>query len=314
MVTSNMYYSIVIKIPSLNEDWNFKSITTLQQKEICKSLLLDNNTILLNTLNKVLNQCLDPINSINSLTLTDKIVILLKLRWESIGDTIEILVEKEGKKYNSIFNLAETTEKFTKIYSSIKPHTIEEKKFKIVCNVPGINKEIDFITQISEENVSYNDILPYFINFISIDNQQFILTQKELHTILTYLPVNLYEQIISYVKETINTMHSVLIYSYFEEEIFFNYSRVYIDFIKFFLKEDLYSIYQDIYLLNKVASFNSDYIENMSPLERQLYITFIMQERQQTTTGPSTNNPSSNSIPNNASVDTFDSFMNEMGG
>ena len=92
MVTSNMYYSIVIKIPSLNEDWNFKSITTLQQKEICKSLLLDNNTLLLNTLNKVLNQCLDPINSINSLTLTDKIVILLNLRWESIGDTIEILV------------------------------------------------------------------------------------------------------------------------------------------------------------------------------------------------------------------------------
>lgn len=305
-----MYYSIIVKIPSLKEDWGFKSITTYQQKEICKTFLLNNNNILLKTLDKVIQQCIDPQHCYQKLTITDKIVILLKLRWESIGDSIEILVEKEDKKYNTQYSLIEIAEKFYNVCTNIRPLYIDETSFKIVCDIPNIDLETSFIEAISNEDATYNSIMHFFIKSITINGDTLSLAREDIQQILENIPATLHQKILLYVKDIITSINGIKIYSYFNEEIYFNYNFIYVDFLKFFLKEDLYGIYQDIYLLSKTANFSSDYIENISPLERQLYLSFITQERQQLSKSTS----ASHDIPIETGIDSFDSFMNQMGG
>lgn len=306
-----MYFSINIKIPSLSEEWNFKSITTLQQKEICKSLLINNNNILIHTFNRVIKDCLEPSNDFNKLTITDKIVILLKLRWESIGDSIEIEIEKDAKKYSSTYSIIDVAERFTNVCSNITPFCIEEQSFKITCNNMYVKHEAEFIKLISNSDSTYEDILPFFITNIEINNQSFSLPIEEIRAVVSTLPAGLYQKLIIHIKSILRDIYSVKIYSYLDEEILFNFNTIYIDFLKFLFKEDLYGIYQEIYLLNKTAGFDSNYVEGMSPLERQLYISFITQERQQNSKPSSA--VSQDTLPNN-SVDSFDSFMNEMGG
>ena len=94
-----MFYSVSIKIPSRDEEWEFKPINTLQQKELCKVMLLNNELLFINTINKIIIQCLDPKHNFVNLTLVDKFIILVKLRWESVGDSIDIEIEKGNNQF-----------------------------------------------------------------------------------------------------------------------------------------------------------------------------------------------------------------------
>lgn len=305
-----MFYSVSFKIPSQNKNWEFKSINTLQQKEICKVMLMNDDQLLIDTFNQIIVQCLNPKYDFNLLTLLDKLLILIKLRWESIGDSIDIEIEKDSKKYNSTYSLVEIAEKFYIASQEINILQIEEKNIKILCSLPRVQDEFNFLQEISQSDATYDSIIYYFINEIKIDEINYNLTALEIKEILNNLPAHIYQKILSYVKFCLDRLYKVIIYSYLEEEIYFNYNKNYIDFIKFIFKEDLYGIYQDIYILNKTANFNSEYVDSMSPLERQLYISFIVQEKQQNSKVP----PTQEEVKINSPSGTFDTYMNQMGG
>lgn len=307
-----MYFLINIEIPSLNEEWRFKAINTLQQKELCKVLLLNNNNALLHLLDKIIINCLDPVYDFTKLTILDKIVILLKLRCESIGDSLEIEVQKDGKKFNNTYNFFDVINKINKVCSSITPLYINEGIFKLTCNLPYIGNEINIVNIMSRENVTYTDVLPFFITNIEINDEKVILSAKDIEKLLAVLPASLYQKLVSHAKDILDNIHTIEIYSFFEEIVYLSFSSVYIDFLKFSFKEDLYGIHQEIYLLSKNAGFDSQYIENMPPLERQLYISFITQERQQHNASQQTT-PTMSEIPDN-NIDQYDTFMNTMGG
>ena len=309
-----MYFSILIKILSLNEEWEFKPITTLQQKEINKILLNNNSIAFFNLLNSVIKQCCNPERDIKNLTILDKVYILIKLRCESIGDSIEVEITKEEKKYSATYNFHEVAGHFEETQKNIHVNHIVHGSLQINCSIPLLKDEKYIFEFANNKDATYDDILPYFIPCIKIENQPYYLSSAETALFLSQLPVGVYQQLIKYIKNIIISINSIKIYNFFEEVIYFSFNEVYVDFLRFLFKEDLYNIYQEIYLLNKAGQFTSEYVDNMSPLERQLYISFITQEKQHVSADV-TSQPKEEDgqIPMN-DINQFDTFMNEMGG
>jgi hypothetical protein len=306
-----MYFPISIKILSLNEEWRFKAITTYQQKELCKVLIVNNDKNLLKFLDNIILNCLDPAFNFCLLSIVDKIFILIKLRSESLGETVEVEIEKEEKKYNTTYSFLNILENFIKAFTDVKPLILNESTFKIKCFLPLIKDEALVYDLLNTDNTTYNDIVSFFIREVEIDNKAVPLSREEIDYLLNNLPAFIYQKILTYVKDTLNLIQTIQIYSYFDNTVMFSFNSIYTDFLKFMFKEDLYGIYQEIYLLNKTGGFNSQYIDDMPPLERQLYVSFIAQEKQQS--GIRQAPADTSTIPQN-NIDPFDTYMNEMGG
>jgi hypothetical protein len=177
-----MYYSTFIKILSLNEEWEFKSITTFQQKEINKALLLNNSTSLLRLLDTVIFQCCNPERNTALLTIIDKVYILIKLRCESIGDSIEVEITKDEKKYSTAYNFNETASNFENTQLSVTK--IKYNILEIDCSVPSIKNEKLIFDLLNSKDTTYDDIMPFFISHIKINDGLCSLTHADLIAVL----------------------------------------------------------------------------------------------------------------------------------
>lgn len=312
-----MLYTTLVTIPSLKEDWCFKQITTTQQKELCKLFLNEkiNNTILKETIDSILIECFKDKLNFSKLNIIEKLLILIKLRCESIGTILELEIEKDGKKFNSEYNFFQ---KYIEIYQGLEKITPLKVAFAdliLQCNIPNIKNEIAFNNIFNKSEVLYEDLIVFFIEKVYIKNQIIIfneLLKSEQEAIINSLPVVLYNQIIDYINTCFKTISNIKIYSFFEDNISLSFGQNYYDFIKFILKDDLYKIYQEIYILSKNANFSPTYAENISPIEREMYMSFLRQENQQSPTNHETSNVTN--LPVSAPLAEFDTFASSIGG
>lgn len=296
------YYILQIYIPSQSTEWSFRPISTLQQKELSKVLLINNNRQILHIFNQVIKECADPKHNIEELTIFDKVIVLLKLRCESIGDTIDLEIKKDDKKYDYAYSIESVYAKFVEAFKDTKNLTIKHSNIIIECGLPSIQDE-DFILN-NINDLSIYDVINFCIKKIQINEQFIKLNKEEFNNIKNNLPAFLQKDIVEYIKTAFSSIQNIPIYSILDEEIKFSFNDIYLDYIKLLYKEDLYKIYQEIFLLTKSAKFTAEYVESMSPSERQLYITFLVQESQ----------PPSSASAEQVNDVPYDSFMQQMGG
>lgn len=314
-----MKYNILIYIPSLKETWKFKSITTHQQREMCKALISADSVpeIFIESVNELIAECVFSKHNIEQLDLIDKLIIILKLRCESIGDSVELVLKKNNKDYNVEYNFFDVLEPLSTFAQNVQPLTLESNNFKLKCSIPNIREELSILQLTNKVEITYEDLIPIFVDYIVLHNQIIDLKKVDRESqikILEILPAVFYKNITDYISKILDQINVIKLYSFNEQTINLTFGSVYLDYIKFVLREDLYKVYQEIYVLNKQINFSSDYIEVMSPLEREMYISFLKQEHQQSSPPPQMPDQPMHNLDTANDISQFDSFAQSMGG
>lgn len=312
-------YNTLVYIPSQKEKWKVKPYNTFHQKEICKSLYEEDDSLFIDIINTILQDCIHPSHNFYNLSLVDKILLLLKIRCVAAGSNVEFESETaDKKKYTLDYNFYDIYIKINNLAVDIVPLNISLNNFEIECYIPSLSYE-DNINNIfkNKENVSYEDIMIYFIKYIKINSTIYHLNdiQKEIQNqIINSLPVNIIEKIFKYIQDTIAKFNTINIYSVFDNKVPFTFlGNTYTDYCKFAVKDNLHSIYQTIFILNKYAHMSSDYIEKLTPIERDIYIANLRKENMKSTDETSISN-SNIPIPQESLLDSIDDFKNAMGG
>ena len=309
-------YNTIVYIPSLKEKWRVRPYNTFHQKEICKALYEEDDDLFVNIINDILIDCIHPKHNFYQLTLIDKLLLLLKIRCAAAGAIMEFESELEDKKkYNINYNFYDIYVNLHKIIESIEPLKIVSDSFEIQCYLPNVNQEIIINNKI-KNNITHEDILYYFISFIKINNHTFImdkLTELERLQLLNMLPASIIKNIQIYIDNIITKLNELVIYNLFDKKISLSVvGNLYTDYCKFIVKDNLHSIYQEIYILNKHINLSSEYVEQLLPIERNIYIASLRKE-----------NKSSNeealpsgvaAIPQEDLMSGLDEFREEMGG
>ena len=314
-------HNIEIYIPSLKENLYFKAITTSQQKDIYKNLLNNNNTpAFILCINDIIKHNIEKKHKdiINNLTVLDKLLILLKLRYVSMGWCIELEVTQESKAIKYDYDIINVYENLSKQADAIQPLIINLNSLYIKCFIPQLINETALYKITTEKTPLYiNDISLYFINCIIINNvnvQYSSLTLEEKKEIYSNLPASITRDIEVYVLELLEKFNTICLYSILDIKLYFNIiGSSYTDYIKFIIERDLYNIYQEIYILTKHANVSADYVEKMTSVERDIYLSMLKQEKkimEETASIPDMDTP----ISINKELDEIDVFKQTMGG
>jgi hypothetical protein len=246
----------------------------------------------------------------------------MKLRCVSIGSTTEFEAEKDSKKVKITYSFADILETIYTITEQLHHLVIENNNIEIKCNIPNIFCELDIIDVSQKSSLTYEDIMPYFVEHIKINNKHIVMRElpyeaqmRVLHT----LPTTVIDNIQLYITNIIQQFAAVTIYNFDSTEIKFSFiGTLYTDYIKFIFRENMYKIYQEIYILSKHVNMSAEYIEKMTPLEREMYISFFKQENKTSSEGL----PPQQDIPispaqepvSDFNIDSFDDYKNIMGG
>lgn len=315
-------HSINIPIFSLDEVWQFKPINTLQQKNICKILIesADNYSLFKETVDKVIIKCLDKKHrhKYNNITLLDKLIILLKLRCSSIGWEVELETERDGKRVKFNYSFLNVLENAAEIAKNIKPCVIEDKSIKLICNIPSSYRELALFEATTLESFSEETILPYFIEKIIIQGADIHLSSLDTNqqlSVVSVLPVFLIKKIQEYMYNILNTLSNIIFYKVFDTTINFNiFGKTYAEYIKFIFEEDLYNLYQETYILTKHANMAAAYVDKLTALERNIFISLLKQENQtQESSSEREDTTNITNIPGN-DIDSLDIYKQEKGG
>lgn len=163
---ANSRFTYDVWVPSLGVMVPFKEISTAQQKALLKSIVdseIYNTGFILSTYDILKSNCTDSSIDIASLTIIDKLFILLHMRAVSISDTLDIQVKSKVDPDVVIkrsINLMKLIEKGKNAVSNIEEecHTVDN--YTITYNVPSIEVEYQLERQLRNDNIDIeiNDI------------------------------------------------------------------------------------------------------------------------------------------------------------
>lgn len=292
-----MRYQYTTWIPSLQRDIFISEFTTKQQKELLKSINSTYNFEFVQNINTLLQEViLDPAINISSLTLIDKFLILLKLRAVSVSDNIEFKFkcEKCNKEVKAKIGLAPIINTINHLGYPFAFSELE-KNFIVNCDLPTVATEVIFeesnVSQfdfLAADNVTlYNEIqrldFTFFIKelmFTGNEVKVVDLTQVPLDVrweLINKLParllLNVWEKIQNVKKQlSIPLINVTCICGAKLAETFLSLNTpAYSMFLKSLFNESPHVIYQNIYYMSSVLKFTPDYIESMTPGERDMF-------------------------------------------
>ena len=138
-----------LEIPSLQKEVSFKQLSTEQLKSILKTVVDSPiyNSQFIVTINRIIKEnCATETINTDQFTIYDKIIVLFKLRLESLSSEYEVnFTEEEQKKQTcpAIYslNLKDHFEKFITKNHQFLPLTIEHNGCKVICTIPTISTE-----------------------------------------------------------------------------------------------------------------------------------------------------------------------------
>lgn len=228
-------YSFHIFIPSLQRDVPFLQITTSQQKTIIKSIIdsqVYNTEFIFAVYNIIKTNCIDKSIDVNTLTLLDKICIIMNLRCKSISNKYQMQVDKDGIEGTFEIDLDELVERCKQLPNfpnktlthenyilNLRPPTIgmEYKIERDIRSKSGKSKDQEVTTPEQLREVVGEAFITELIKYvqqvevvteesnmkIDFDN----LSCKDAQKVLERLPVKTIEHVLKYA-EGFNTLSS----------------------------------------------------------------------------------------------------------
>jgi len=283
-----MNFEYAIWVPSLKKDIFAQEITTHQQKELIKAISNPYTFVFTRTLKKLLQENITSDINIDNLTLVDKLVILLKMRSQSISNLIQysFKCDKCNKNIITKVPLISLVNQLNKI--SIPDIEIAHDMFSIVVGLPTIGSELvleqdSYISADLRNNeigdFFLRDLLIYIksINFsktnISVDLLDVKLRQQYIEKLPAKLLIEIREKIKT-IKEQLDIvlLDVICLCGHNAVTIKLSVDNLgYIQFIKSIFDENLHNIYQQIYYMTNILHFTPEYVEKMIPGERDIY-------------------------------------------
>lgn len=312
----NNQYNTEIFLSSINKNINIKSFNTIFQKELCKAFLEDNNKNTNSYINNILS-CITNID-IQDLSILDKLLILLKVRSRSIGNIISLSFKKENKKYDIEYSVSDVYSEILKI--DIKKESINQGDILINMYIPRVYDEEHLFFNSEKTDFNYEDIIFFFIDSISIKDKKFLFKdltfEQRKKVISNTFTVNTIKEVKNYILKVTNCINKIILYKDLDNTLNLNIiDGSLFDYIKFLFNENLYNIYQSIYILTKHVGLSAEYIENLTPVERDLYLKLLEKENAEISKANNDGQNNENiNIPNNSSLDGLDTYAAAKGG
>jgi hypothetical protein len=141
--------SFDVFVPSLKKNLKFKQLNAEQLKRLLKTIIDSPvyNSQFIITFNSIIKEnCIDDWDT-TTLTVLDKLLILIKLRIESVSPTYTFnftsteMLENKIKEKTFTVNLSEQYDIFAREQKDIEPETYTEKNYTITCGLPTLGTE-----------------------------------------------------------------------------------------------------------------------------------------------------------------------------
>ena len=309
-------YNTEIFLSSINKTISIKNFNTTFQKELCKAFLEGNSKNTNSYVNNVLSCITD--TDISNLSIIDKLLILLKVRSRSVGNVISLSFKKDNKKYDIEYSVSNI---YTEVLNiDIKKESIKQGDILINMYIPRVYDEEHLFFNSDKENFDYEDIIFFFIDSISIKDKNFsfkdLTFEQRKKVISNTFTVNTIKEVKNYILKVTDCINKIILYKDLDSTLYLNIiDGSLFDYIKFLFNENLYNIYQSIYILTKHVGLSAEYIENLTPIERDLYLKLLEKENAEMSKANNDGESNENiNIPNNTSLDGLDSYAAMKGG
>lgn len=224
------------------------------------------------------------IGDITKCNIIEFILILLKIRFVSIGSSITLKVELDDKQAEYELNLNDTYSQLLETNAKIKDKASHISDINIIYSLPRYNSLFDMFKVLEKEELSIEDIVPFFIKSVKFTKTDtaYELTgysYDERKALCLNLPVDIYKEAREYIKEVTDAMSTVFLYkSISNKDIYLNIlGKVMFNYIDFLFEGDLANLHEQIFILTSFSNLTLSDISNMCELERALYIGFIQQ-------------------------------------
>jgi len=224
--------SFKLEIPSLDKEVSFKQLSTEQLKSILKTVVDSPiyNSQFIVTINKIIKEnCITETTNTDLFTIYDKVLILFKLKLESLSSEYEVnFTEEEQKNHstpiNYTINLKDHFEKFISKKHSFPSLTIEHGGCKVICNIPTLltenkleqelHKNIKIEVESTDElreivGETFINELTKYINSVSVgDSSENLLNLsfKARIKVVEQLPTSLINKVLKYIENYRNAL------------------------------------------------------------------------------------------------------------
>lgn len=294
-MNKTFYYKIIL--PFSKKFIKFKELSTQNQLDIEKINLfypqtqeyhLDYHENFL----KIIENCIENFQDFLECDILDYLLFCVKLRILSVGNILELYLKSDdptvkNKKITLDLDLVIRNILIAGSESLIhKEVFFEERNLKVELGWPNIKSiksffDLFFSNLKMEEKIF--EIIPEFISSVYINKEKIdfkILSREEKEKITNLFPASVKNKIQQAILENINKISTfkMLDVSFFENQKFNFFNLIYIEIIKLLFTQGLKKIYEEIYILS-TYNMSSEYVLNISPTERKLYVSFVELQR-----------------------------------
>ena len=278
---SNNVFTYRIYLPSLERYAYFKELKSIQYLTLCKLIQNDDNNPVDKYLSNIIHESIDDTNTIPILTRIDKFCILLNMRIMSISDTLDLSFKPHGsdEKVNIKCDLYDVLDKVTNFKFEYNKLVTVSDKYSIGTSIPT--------TLVDPEDFN---ILTDSLCSIRINNKIYDLTEynpESKNQIIDSLSSGTLSQLNRSLRAS-NDEYNIEILSYdasnagiTSEQSKYHlqlYNNSIFEFTKLIFSGNIEDQYYLRYILAKRLHFQTDYIDNKSPMELTTYINFYKKE------------------------------------
>lgn len=278
-----MSFTYPVYIPSIEKFIHFRELLNKHYVVVLKFLANADN----NSSEKYLNQLIDELNdeiTHDQLNKVDKLCVLLTIRIMSISPDLELTMtcDKTQQRYTGKIELINIIQMISDL-QLVKTHVFDMKNgIKIHAGIPSnlcYNKTIDLL-----------DLLTDVICGITVKDNYFPMsdmsvTQKS--DIIDHVHGLNFNSILKIARESQQSFSDLIIFedkNPHDEQAQVNeyklglYDNTMFDLIKLCYSSNLNNYYMSMYTLCNTMGFTADYIQNITPIESNIYIGQQQQE------------------------------------
>jgi hypothetical protein len=231
--------SFEVYIPSLKKNLKFKQLNAEQLKRLLKTIIDSPvyNSQFITTFNSIIKENCIESHDTSTLTILDKLLILIKTRIECVSPTYNFIfspteiAENKLKDKSYTIDLTEQYNSFVTKGIDIELKTYDEKNYTITCGLPTLatenklekefhkNVKLEITTPEELRNTLgetfINEITKY-IRSLEIDNTEIHLDQLDFKTrvkIVEKLPTNGINKVLKFVEEYKKVITPLISYS-----------------------------------------------------------------------------------------------------
>ena len=287
------YYLHNVEMPFSGKNISFREIKNKEQIAISKANLampIDNNEPVLynNFLKKIIFQCVENQEVLKELNVIEYILFAAKLRIVSFGSNLELqqdVEEADNKKNVKKIKITLDLQTFIKNLFDASKHinstVIKFQGMEIILSWPN-HKDQDYFLNLKETNSMLSSFC-YFIKTIKMKDKiinMWDFSNTEREEIFDSFSISIRSKIQNKITDALQILSSGDLFTLkqLNDYKFSFYNTVYLDILRLFYSFDLKEIYREYYALAS-RQIPPSYINDISTIERKLYLSIMQEER-----------------------------------